>query len=441
MDSSQEQDKYFLRAVTELSDTRHIVANCDIFSHNGMKLVASGIRITSDLYDHLVNHRLQHRLETVLTVEDALEKKVILQDVLDLIKTNAKLQGLADAISEGRPLSRIISAIHLPTPLSFKLTVAREKYDRIYRHSLLLLVVAVYLAHRDAMNSQELEWVPTAALCQDIGLLHIDPKLLVPTHTMSADERRNLYTHPVTAHLMLCEFPALSRNIADAVLEHHERMDGSGYPRGLRGRKISRYGQILAVAELVAKAFSAENSKVDPWKKLEVMLKLNSRRYGKGLIGYVDFCRSDLATIEGAESPDADKLGEQVRLISKLFNDVDSHSGSKSCDEIYDIVHARLDALRIELLDAGFDPRDPERLLKFFADDPGCVADYALLLSETLWRFEALVKEISRLRLKAVERNDRRPEVSEQTWWIDLQRSLKSAAQYEASLLSSSTEA
>lgn len=47
------QDQHYLRAVTELGDTRKIVANCDIYSQGGIKLVASGIHITSDLYERI----------------------------------------------------------------------------------------------------------------------------------------------------------------------------------------------------------------------------------------------------------------------------------------------------------------------------------------------------------------------------------------------------
>ena len=253
------QDEHYLRALTELGDTRKIVADRDIYSQSGIKLVASGVHITSGLHERLVKHKFMQPLDMALSIENMLDPKAILQDVLDLIQTNDKLKKMADAIDKDYYYRRIILAIQLPAPLAFKLTVAREKYCRIYQHSLLLLIISVYLARRDGMNFQEAEWVATAALFQDIGLLHVDPRLLEPAHVMSADERRHLYAHPLTAYLLLCEFPGLPRHIADAVLEHHERMDGSGYPRGLRGEKISRYGQILAVAELAAKVFDADH--------------------------------------------------------------------------------------------------------------------------------------------------------------------------------------
>lgn len=235
-------DEHYLRAVTELGDTRKIVVDRDIYSQSGIKLVASGVRVTSELYDKLVNHKLLPALDVSLSVENMLDMEDILDDVGELLRTNEKLARMVDVIDRGSSLRRMVFAVELPTSLAFKLTVAREKYRHIYQHSLSLMIVSVYLAHCDGMDLRHEEWVVAAALFHDLGLMHIDPRLLDPSHMMSLDERRHLYAHPLTAYLSLCEVPGLPRQVADAVFEHHERMDGTGYPRGLQGEKISRLG-------------------------------------------------------------------------------------------------------------------------------------------------------------------------------------------------------
>jgi len=402
---SKLNDEHYLRAVTELGDTRKIVAHQDIYSQSGMKLVASGIHVTSDLYERLVRHKMLPPLDMALSVENMLDAESLLDDVHGLLRANEKLKMMADVIDKGLTCREIIDAIHPPAPLAFKLTVAREKYPRVYQHSLSLMIISIYLARCDKMSSQDQQWVAAAALFHDIGLLHIDPKLLEPSHVMSADERRHLYAHPLTAYLLLCEFPELSRHIADAVLEHHERMDGSGYPRGLHGDKISRHGQILAVAELVAKAFEQEHT-AGQWKKLEMMLKLNSRRYGKGLIGHLNIFRDDFDADVPPGFNSQEHLVAQVRLVAKLFENFNQHSAPAQRDKIFDFTQTRLAMLRLELFDAGFDPRDPEGLIQLFTDDPDSTAEYAPLLEETLWRFKSLVQEISRLWPEEIGKGD-----------------------------------
>lgn len=422
---SELKDEHYLRAVTELGDTRKIVADSDIYSENGIKLVAAGVHITSELYDRLVKHKLLPSFEKALSAENTLNSEILMEDMRFLFQNNAKLERMFEVIDKSA-LERQILSTQLPSPLAFKLTVAREKYPDIYKHSLLLMVISIYLAHCDGMDSREQEWVSTAALLHDIGLLHIDPKLLTSSHVMSNAERRHIYTHPLTAYLLLCEFPEMPRQIADAVLEHHERMDGSGYPRGLHGDKISRYSQVLVVAELTAKAFDSNKQNV-PWEKLEVILKLNFRQYGQGLIGHLNIFWENNAA-EGASGINGpEHLFAQVALIAELFDDFNHNSDHNRRNKISDLAQTRLAALRLELLEAGFDPRDPADLIQRFIDDPECMAGYVPLLNEALWQFKALVFEISRHSPEGVEEAENPANRPELVWLNDMKRSLLAA--------------
>lgn len=68
-------------------------------------------------------------------------------------------------------------------------------------------------------------------------------------------QRKHLVAHPITAMLMVRDtqaYPKAAEVAEVAVLEHHERMDGSGHPRGLAGADISPMGRLLMLAEVVA---------------------------------------------------------------------------------------------------------------------------------------------------------------------------------------------
>jgi hypothetical protein len=346
----------------------------------------------------------------------------IRDDVASLLQENTKLARMQEMIGKDFLYSRVL-AIQLPSQLAFKLTVAREKYNHIYRHSLMLMIIVIYLAYCDGMNLAEQECAATAALFHDLGLLHIDPELLAPSHVMSDTERHHLYSHPLTAYLLLCEFPELPRYIAEAVLVHHERMDGSGYPRGLRGDKISRYGQILAVAEIAAKAFDSSHPKVS-WQNLEVMLKLNFRQYGQGLIGHLNIFREN---DEPTVLPDnISHLIAKVNLIAQLFDNFNQHANAIGCDKTFDLAKTRMAALRLKLLEAGFDPHDPARLIQIFTDDLESMSDYSPLLNEALWQFKALLREISR-RWPEGSVDEAQPGRAENEWLNYMKNSLLSA--------------
>ena len=406
-------EDHYLKAVTGLSDTRKMVAICDIHSQSGIKLIGAGIQITSKMYDQLIEHKLLPPLEKALSMEGMLNSDAILVDVLELLERSDRLKLAAKFINKTDSLQNIIQGIKLPAPLAFKLTVAKEQYSTIYQQSLLLMITSIYLAHCEEMSNQEKESIAIAALFQNIGLLHIDPKLLEPKHIMSVEERRHLYAHPLTAFLLLKEFPETSKLIANAVLEHHERMDGSGYPRGTNSQNFSRYGQILAVAEIVAKSFDPVNQK-SSWRKMDVILKLNSKKLGDGLIGHFNIFRNDL---EGASLNESDPelVFAQIKLVSKLFSDFNGKSVAEKGGEIYEFSQERLVELQLSLFSAGINPRDPESLMQLLTNDPESIAEYVPILNEAVWQFKCLLLDVSRQFPEVNEPSDS----SESTSWID----------------------
>lgn len=418
-------DEHYLRAITDLGETRKIVSTHDIYSQSGIKLVASGVHISNQLYEELVQHKLLTPIDKSLSIEGILNAERILADTLKLLEHNDKLMKVAHIVNRGNSYRQIITDIRLPTPLAFKLTVAKEQFPQIYQHSLLMMILGVYLARCDGMSLHEEEHVACAALLQDMGLMHIDPKLLEHSHVMSPSERKHLYAHPLTAYLLLCEFPELPKPIANAVLEHHEMRDGSGYPRGLHGEKISRLGQILGVAVLAAKAFDSDNPHV-PWKNLDVMLKLNSKKFGQGLIGHLKILHDETPDTQ-THGIDAERLVEQVRLVAKLFEDFNHHAEPPPHDPIFEFAQTRLAELRLSLFGAGFDPRDPDGLIQMFSDDPECMAEFVPVLAEAVWQFKSLQLEISRLWPEATEISKNAHDRSDLGWLSEMRLVLSAA--------------
>jgi HD-GYP domain-containing protein (c-di-GMP phosphodiesterase class II) len=86
-----------------------------------------------------------------------------------------------------------------------------------------------------------------ACLVHDIGMYKLPESLRRSTAALSADERKAVDVHTALGYRLLKGLSA-AENVALAALEHHERMDGSGYPRGLAGTRITEYARIIAVA-------------------------------------------------------------------------------------------------------------------------------------------------------------------------------------------------
>ena len=86
-----------------------------------------------------------------------------------------------------------------------------------------------------------------ASLLHEIGMIRLPPQLYINNKKLNAGERAKLFTHPIITYNILKDsnFPL---SIQLGVLEHHERENGTGYPRHLSGGQISMYSKIIAVA-------------------------------------------------------------------------------------------------------------------------------------------------------------------------------------------------
>lgn len=109
--------------------------------------------------------------------------------------------------------------------------------DKITRHSIIVAYIAGMLARQLKMNDAQVEGVTLAGLLHDIG------KLIV-----SNSGGLDLKNHVLNAMNLLNDLDDIPRDVFLGIAQHHELMDGSGYPLGVPSRRIHPYARILAVA-------------------------------------------------------------------------------------------------------------------------------------------------------------------------------------------------
>jgi putative nucleotidyltransferase with HDIG domain len=117
---------------------------------------------------------------------------------------------------------------------------------------------ALELARAAGLSDREQAVVHTAGLLHDIGKEALPDNVLLGRRSLSADERRLLERHPADGARLLLRVEGLGE-VATAVLAHHERIDGQGYPDGLAGDDIPIAARILSIAE-VYDVLTSENS-------------------------------------------------------------------------------------------------------------------------------------------------------------------------------------
>ncbi len=175
----------------------------------------------------------------------------------------------------------VIGSMPLPAPIAAQLTSARDKQPELYLHLVRTSLTAAWLARTPLLSRYDVQMAAVAGMLHDIGMLHVDPLLLESDKVASVEQRRQLYSHPLISIGLIEPHHQYPKEVVRAVREHHECLDGSGYPRNLMGDAISPLGKILSLAKVVAAMFAS--GKVAPELRLSVLLRMNTHRYDNSM--------------------------------------------------------------------------------------------------------------------------------------------------------------
>ncbi len=150
----------------------------------------------------------------------------------ELEKSYEKLSKLTDGI---------ITAIE-------KIIETRDPYTAGHQRKVAML--AKNIAFKMGLDKEKVNFVYFGGMIHDLGKIRVPSEILTKPGKLGALEFDLIKTHPIVGHDILCEidFPW---PLHDIVLQHHERIDGSGYPYGLAGEKIMLEARIIAVADVV----------------------------------------------------------------------------------------------------------------------------------------------------------------------------------------------
>jgi len=122
--------------------------------------------------------------------------------------------------------------------------------DITYSHCHNVALVSYSIGQWLALDEKDLQELALSGMLIDIGKIQIDDKLLNKEGKLTNDEFLDLKKHSIFSHEIIKDYEFISDRVKSAVLCHHERMDGSGYPLGLKDDKISLFARIIAIADV-----------------------------------------------------------------------------------------------------------------------------------------------------------------------------------------------
>ncbi len=119
----------------------------------------------------------------------------------------------------------------------------------LFSHAVDVCVLALVVGYRSQMSEQQLQDLAIGALLHDVGQLRLPRNLLLKKSAFSTEERNLYLTHPKLGASILGKTEDISEASRRIVLEHHERVNGSGYPWGRKGKTIAPLSQLVGLVD------------------------------------------------------------------------------------------------------------------------------------------------------------------------------------------------
>jgi len=124
---------------------------------------------------------------------------------------------------------------------------AKDPYTR--GHVSRVRTLSLKVAELMGLGDSDREILGQAAILHDVGKISTPENILLKTGPLDSDERQKMEDHASAASGILSGITSLNPKVLDLIVHHHERYDGMGYPKGLKGNEIPLGAQIIAVAD------------------------------------------------------------------------------------------------------------------------------------------------------------------------------------------------
>ncbi|MBU2702840.1 HD-GYP domain-containing protein (c-di-GMP phosphodiesterase class II) [Sporomusaceae bacterium BoRhaA] len=230
----------------------------DIITDTGIILLVRGIALSQNLINKLATLHI-----TTIFVEDPLYEGIIAPEYISLELQQQALSVLSTVLQtlKNKGTLNVQPVIQLSTQIveelmcnpktSICLNEIMTHDDPTFSHSLNCAIYAILLGQFNGLNYPDLKELAAGALLHDIGKNDISTTLLNKPDKLSADEFELIKKHAQWGFEKLIVLHwDLSSLVAHMAWQHHEKMDGSGYPRGIGGNDILFHARIVSIADV-----------------------------------------------------------------------------------------------------------------------------------------------------------------------------------------------
>lgn len=240
-----------------------------IMNNNGKILLAKGVELIDRLIPRLkkynvttlyIDDEVSEGIDIVESIPEALRMEALhtitegFQTLMDLSQSNSNLQGMMKSSRTIRSFQKVfkdIVALLTDNKNALNLLASTKIHENyVFNHSLNVSIYACQLALANGLPLKNVEEIGLGAMLHDLGKVQVPLEILNKPSELTKEENALVKQHCEQGFEILRKIHEIPLPVAHCALQHHERIDGTGYPRGLRGDEIHKYAKIISVADV-----------------------------------------------------------------------------------------------------------------------------------------------------------------------------------------------
>lgn len=238
-----------LASIVNASATRKIVASQDIFDDRGTKLWARNQKVSHSLHLSLLERKLRHPLEMCLRAEDGVTSLELHEALTAFLNGSHPLAKVVHPWAD--QIQTEVKRLPLHPSVQLLLTASHATKPQVFDHAVRGMALAGAMQASVNTDPYELRMALLGGLLHDMGEMYLHPQHLDGSEPLDTSSYRHMVTHPRIGELLLATMTDYPAALARAVGEHHERLDGNGYPMRRSRDAMSPLGRLLSAVEII----------------------------------------------------------------------------------------------------------------------------------------------------------------------------------------------
>ena len=254
-----------MRLLTTQSLCPGVILGKTIYNERGTILVSEGATLTQAIINRLIDLNIRFvyikdertkDIAPVSSISDELRLEAVqtIETTFDQIHRNDKLKNSIvvekAAVKFTQLIRNIMGSLKSNDELLSLLADVFVYDNYIFSHSLNVALYSLAIGIELRLNGKQLELLGMGAMLHDVGKMLIPFEVLGKSGKLTDEEYEMVKKHPDYGFQLLKDIHTMSLHVAHCAYQHHERIDGSGYPRGIKGDEIHDLGKIIAVADV-----------------------------------------------------------------------------------------------------------------------------------------------------------------------------------------------